>query len=60
MPDLYGVEASRRPTDVLPRCRSCGRLLAELCTRPWRIGCSRCKTVNGSTAVTSTAYPDDR
>jgi phage FluMu protein Com len=58
--DLYGVAASRRRTDTLPRCRTCGKLLAEFVTRPWRMTCRHCKAVNGSTAVTSTAYPDDR
>ena len=41
-------------TDVKPRCQGpskmgdehCGRLLAELVTRPWRIKCGRCGMLN--------------
>lgn len=36
-------------TDIRPRCRVCGKLLAEAVTRPWTIGCGRCKTSNSST-----------
>jgi phage FluMu protein Com len=32
--------------DIRPRCRSCRKLLAEKVTRPWIIGCGRCKTLN--------------
>jgi phage FluMu protein Com len=28
------------------RCSSCGKLLAEVITPPYRIACVRCKTVN--------------
>jgi len=37
--------------DRSPRCRRCGKLLARYLTRPWRIDCPRCKTVN--------RWPDD-
>lgn len=37
---------SRFAMDVRPRCRSCRKLLAEKVTRPWTIGCGRCKTTN--------------
>jgi hypothetical protein len=30
------------------RCSKCDKLLAELATRPWRIKCVRCKSVNNS------------
>jgi ribosomal protein S27AE len=32
--------------DEMPRCWRCGRLLAEIVTRYWRIRCSRCKALN--------------
>lgn len=32
--------------DITPRCRGCGKLLAEELTWPWRIRCPRCKAVN--------------
>lgn len=32
--------------DFLVRCWSCGKLLAEKVSRPWRIKCGKCKTVN--------------
>lgn len=34
--------------DVAPRCRSCGKKLAEEVARPWRIRCTRgsCKALN--------------
>lgn len=32
--------------DIEPRCRECGKLLAMTVTRPWTIGCGRCKTQN--------------
>ena len=31
-------------SDLNPRCRTCGKLLAEKVTRPWVIRCGRCKT----------------
>lgn len=33
--------------DVSPRCRGCGKKLAEEVTRPWLIRCPRCKVENG-------------
>lgn len=37
-------------TDVIgdenPRCEQCNKLLAILVTRPWVIGCVRCKHEN--------------
>lgn len=33
-------------SDLNPRCRCCGKLLAEKVTRPWIIRCGRCKTPN--------------
>jgi phage FluMu protein Com len=41
MADLFGKDA-----DAEPRCWRCGRKLAEMVTRPWRIVCSRCKALN--------------
>lgn len=32
--------------DIEPRCKACGKLLAMTVTRPWTIGCGRCKTSN--------------
>lgn len=34
--------------DVKPRCTVCNKLLAEKVTRPWTIGCGRCKSQNYS------------
>jgi phage FluMu protein Com len=34
--------------DLAPRCWRCGKLLAELLTRPWRIRCPRCRALNGT------------
>jgi len=48
MTDLYGVEASKPATDLEPRCSGCGRMLARLVTRPWRIDCPRCKVSNSA------------
>lgn len=33
--------------DVEPRCRQCGKKLAEQVARPWLIRCPRCKVENG-------------
>jgi phage FluMu protein Com len=33
-------------SDLQPRCKQCGKLLAEKVTRPWVIRCGRCKTTN--------------
>jgi phage FluMu protein Com len=41
--------ACERPeprVDTEPRCHSCGRKLAMLLARPWRINCPRCKKTN--------------
>lgn len=35
-------------SDLKPRCKRCSKLLAEKVTRPWIIGCVRCKTQNSS------------
>lgn len=35
-------------SDLQPRCKRCNKLLAEKVTRPWIIGCVRCKTQNTS------------
>lgn len=35
------------------RCWRCGRLLIELCARPWRVRCSRCKEPNASPPLMS-------
>ena len=40
--------ASDTMTDQRPRCWRCGRVLAELLTRPWELSCSRCKAANAS------------
>ena len=32
------------------RCTHCNRMLAELCTAPWRITCGRCGALNWATA----------
>ncbi|QGJ88171.1 hypothetical protein PBI_EDMUNDO_35 [Arthrobacter phage Edmundo] len=37
---------SKFAVDIRPRCRRCGKLLAEKVTQPWVIGCGRCKTLN--------------
>ncbi len=41
-------------SDVNPRCRDCNKLLAEKVTRPWRIVCGRCKSVNEYSNPSST------
>jgi|APSaa5957512493_1039668.scaffolds.fasta_scaffold190278_2 phage FluMu protein Com len=48
--DPYGesVPEVERLTRHNVRCASCGRLLAELVTAPWRVKCSRCKALNAS------------
>ncbi len=43
MPDVFGGGPT---ADELPRCWRCGRLMAEMVTRPWRIKCGRCKAIN--------------
>lgn len=49
-PSLYGKQPSEdegeRIGDIQPRCDECGKLLAELVTRPWLIRCVRCKAEN--------------
>jgi phage FluMu protein Com len=35
-------------SDLKPRCKGCGKLLAEKVTRPWEIRCVRCKVTNTS------------
>lgn len=35
-------------SDLKPRCKHCNKLLAEKVSRPWIIGCVRCKTSNSS------------
>jgi len=45
------VFARGSETDEEVRCYRCGRLLAELVSRPWRIRCSRCKATNQSGVV---------
>lgn len=40
--------SSRYIFDVKPRCIVCNKLLAERVTRPWTIGCGRCKHQNYS------------
>lgn len=35
-------------SDLKPRCKRCNKLLAEKVSRPWIIGCVRCKTTNSS------------
>jgi phage FluMu protein Com len=35
-------------SDLEPRCKGCGKLLAEKVTRPWVIRCGRCKVTNRS------------
>ena len=42
----YGGGESEPELQV--RCWRCGRLIAELLTKPWRIKCSRCKAINQS------------
>ena len=36
-------------TDEKPKCWRCGRILAWVVTRPWRLSCNKCKAVNTST-----------
>jgi len=46
------VEPERRLVlliiDQQPRCWRCGRMIAWLAARPWRISCGRCKALNSS------------
>lgn len=35
--------------DTAPRCKQCGKKLAEELARPWLIRCTRCKTTNTRT-----------
>lgn len=46
------IEMPEKQQDVEPRCTGvytgqiCGRLLARVLTRPWRLECPRCHTTN--------------
>lgn len=46
--ELKRVPEEKRGSRLNVRCGSCGKLLAELLTSPWRIRCSRCKADNKS------------
>ncbi len=54
--NLYGerevVPEASRGTRWNVRCGSCGKLLAEVVTAPWRIKCRHCKAVNESEELT--------
>lgn len=53
-PEAFGRFADGSSADIIhvdnvdrrPRCQHCRKVLAYYVTRPWRIQCDHCKTVN--------------
>jgi len=42
------IPERHRSTRLRVRCAYCGRLIAEMVTAPWKIRCTRCKSINVS------------